>query len=150
MKESKLFNSLVATFVIVVLGGPAVVLASTPSNYEDARAIVSYADLNLEMADGVEISSKNRTDIRATADAGGDQPDVIEEIVVIGREKWPFPHLGSSLGIDPVVQKPSRIDWKFLPVYDPDQAYPFFDQFQLSEEIRRAGFIELFRVRFGR
>ena len=53
MKESKLFNSLVATFVIVVLGGPAVVLASTPSNLEDARAIVSYADLNLENEEGV-------------------------------------------------------------------------------------------------
>ncbi len=125
------------------------------ASFGDAQADVVNTYLaevraDLEMADGVEISSKNRTDIRATADAGGDQPDVIEEIVVIGREKWPFPHLGSSLGIDAVVQKPSRIDWKFLPVYDPVQAYPFFDQFQLSEEIRRAGFIELFRVRFGR
>ncbi len=125
------------------------------ASFGDAQADVVNKYLaevraDLEMADGVEISSKNRTDIRATADAGGDQPDVIEEIVVIGREKWQFPHLGSSLGTDPVVQKPSRIDWEFLPVYDPDQAYPFFDQFQLSEEIRRAGFIELFRVRFGR
>ena len=125
------------------------------ASFGDAQADVVNTYLaevraDLEMTHGVEISSKNRTDIRATADAGGDQPDVIEEIVVIGREKWQFPHLGSSLGIDPVVQKPSRIDWEFLPVYDPDQAYPFFDQLQLSEEIRRAGFIELFRVRFGR
>ena len=53
MKESKLFKSLMATFVIVVLGGPAVVLASTPSDFEDARAIVSYADLNLENEEDV-------------------------------------------------------------------------------------------------
>ncbi len=55
MKESKLFNRLMATFVIVVLGGPAVVLASTPSNFEDAEVVVSYADLNLENEEGVRV-----------------------------------------------------------------------------------------------
>ena len=75
---------------------------------------------------------------------------MIEEIVVIGKEKWQLPNLGSSLDTDPVVPKPGRIDWQFLPMYDPEQAYPYFDQFQLDEEIRRTGFIELFRARFGR
>ncbi len=56
MKESKLFKSLVATFVIIVLGGPAVVLAGTPSAYyEDTKAIVAYADLNLENEEGVRV-----------------------------------------------------------------------------------------------
>ncbi len=55
MKESKLFNRLMATFVIVVLGGPAVVLASTPSNFEDAEVVVSYADLNLENEESVRV-----------------------------------------------------------------------------------------------
>ncbi len=57
MKESKLFKSLVATFVIIVLSGPAVVLAGTPSNFEDAKATVSvsYADLNLENEEGVRV-----------------------------------------------------------------------------------------------
>ncbi len=56
MKESKLFKSLVATFVIIVLGGPAVVLAGTPSYYyEDTKASVSYADLNLENEEGVRV-----------------------------------------------------------------------------------------------
>ncbi len=54
MKESKLFNSLVATFVVIVLGGPAVVLAGTPSDFEDAKVTVSYADLNLETEKGVQ------------------------------------------------------------------------------------------------
>ena len=53
MKESKLFKSLVATFVVVVLGGPALVLADTPSYVQDAKAIVSYADLNLENEEGL-------------------------------------------------------------------------------------------------
>ena len=86
----------------------------------------------------------------AQADTGDDQADVIEEIVVIGREKWQLPNLGSSSGADPVVKKPGWIDWRFLPIYDPEQAYPYVDQFQLDEETRRAGFVVLFRARFGR
>ena len=54
MKESKLFKSLVATFVVIVLGGPAVVLAGTPSDFEDAKVTVYYADLNLETEKGVQ------------------------------------------------------------------------------------------------
>ncbi len=55
MKESKLFKSLVATFVVIVLNGPAVVLAGTPSYIEDAKASVSYADLNLENEESVQV-----------------------------------------------------------------------------------------------
>ncbi len=56
MKESKLFKSLVATFVVIVLSGPAVVLADTHSNFVDGpKATVSYADLNLESEEGVRV-----------------------------------------------------------------------------------------------
>ena len=55
MKESKLFRSLVATFVVIVLSGPAVVLAGTPSYIEDAKATVSYADLNLANEESVRV-----------------------------------------------------------------------------------------------
>ena len=55
MKESKLFKKLVATFVVIVLGGPAVLLAGEPSYIEDAKATVSYADLNLENEEGVRV-----------------------------------------------------------------------------------------------
>ncbi len=57
MKESKLFKSLVATFVVIVLGGPAVVLAGVPGHFEDAKATVSvsYADLNLENEEVVRV-----------------------------------------------------------------------------------------------
>ncbi len=54
MKESILFKSLVATFVVIVLGGPAVVLAGTPSDFKVAKVTVSYADLNLESEKGVQ------------------------------------------------------------------------------------------------
>ncbi len=55
MKESKLFKKLMATFVVIVLGGPAVVLAGTPSYFEDAKVTVSYADLNLGNEQGVRV-----------------------------------------------------------------------------------------------
>ncbi len=55
MKESKLFKGLVATFVVIVLGGPTVVLAGTPINFEDAKDSVSYTDLNLEIEEGVRV-----------------------------------------------------------------------------------------------
>ncbi len=54
MKESKLFKSLVATFVIIVLGGPTVVLADTPSYFGDPEAAFSYANLNLENEESVQ------------------------------------------------------------------------------------------------
>ncbi len=55
MKESKLFKSLVATFVVIVLGGPATVLADTISYFEVDKASVSYADLDLESEESVRV-----------------------------------------------------------------------------------------------
>ncbi len=56
MKESKLFKSLVATFVVIVLSGPAVVQAAGTIRYiDDGKAAVSYADLNLESKEGVRV-----------------------------------------------------------------------------------------------
>ena len=57
MKESKLFKSLVATFVVIVLSGPAVVQAAGTISYfvEGPKTTVSYADLNLESEEGVRV-----------------------------------------------------------------------------------------------
>jgi len=56
MKESNLFKSLVATFVVIVLSGPAVVQAAgTISYFEIGKASVSYADLNLESEESVRV-----------------------------------------------------------------------------------------------
>ncbi len=55
MKESKVFKSLVATFLVIVLSGPAVVLADTSSRLVTNKCTVSYADLNLENEEGVRV-----------------------------------------------------------------------------------------------
>lgn len=128
----------------------AIVLMFAASGFalaDDANEYRSEVHDDLDLADGADISTTNRT---ATADADGDDVYVIEEIVVIGRKKSQQPNLGNSSGTDPVVQMPGRIDWQFLPRYDPEQADRYFDLIQLDEEIRRVGFIELFRVSSGR
>ena len=55
MTDSKLFKSLMATFVVIVLSGPAGVLADTISYIEVGKASVSYADLNLENEESVRV-----------------------------------------------------------------------------------------------
>ncbi len=55
MIESKLFKSLMATFVVIVLGGPAVVLADTITYIEVGKASVSYADLHLESEESARV-----------------------------------------------------------------------------------------------
>ena len=45
-----------ATFVVIVLGGPAVVLAGTaPYSADATKTTVSYADLNLEREEDVQV-----------------------------------------------------------------------------------------------
>ncbi len=120
-------------------------------------ALADYANENrsevrddIDLADGADISTTNRTEITARADTDADDVYVIEEIVVIGRKKSRHPNLGNGSGTDPAVQMPGRIDLQFLPRYDPEQGDRYFDLIQINEEIRHAGFIELFRVSFGR
>ncbi len=117
---------------------------------DDANEYRSEGRDDLDLADGADLTTTDHTDITARSDADGDDEYVIEEIVVIARKKSQHPSPGNSSGSDPVVQMPGRIDWQFLPRYDPEQADRYFDLIQLNEETRRAGFIELFRISFGR
>ncbi len=81
MKESKVFKSLVATFVIIVLGGPAVVLADEPGYFEDAKATVSYADLNLENEEGVRVLYRRLK--RASKEVCGAPSGSLEAILAV-------------------------------------------------------------------
>jgi hypothetical protein len=80
---------------------------------------------------------------------GGAASD-IEEIVVLGGN-WRLPDLGSAwrarqqaaeLGDGPHVT--------FLPLYDPERPTSYNSPFLLNREMTRIGYIDLFRVRFGR
>ena len=52
MKESKLFKSLLAVFIVVVLGAPPIASADAGSGLKGVSVKVSYADLKLETKEG--------------------------------------------------------------------------------------------------
>lgn len=72
MKESKLFVSLLAAIVGVGLGSPAMLLAGSPSDLENGGIAVSYADLNLQNEEGVQVLYRRLR--QASRDVCGDTP----------------------------------------------------------------------------
>ena len=76
--------------------------------------------------------------------------DGTEEIIVIGQG-WRLPDLGSEWRAR---QKETANEGRFsataLPLYDPDEPPLHSDAFTTGSEERRHGYIELFRLRFGR
>jgi hypothetical protein len=76
--------------------------------------------------------------------------DGTEEIIVIGQG-WRLPDLGSEWRAR---QKETENEGRFsataLPLYDPAEPPLHSDAFTASGEERRHGYIEIFRLRFGR
>ncbi len=71
MKESKLFKSLLAVFIVVVLGAPSFAFADAGSGLKGVSVKVSYADLKLETKEGANAlywrlkqASKQACDVR--------------------------------------------------------------------------------------
>jgi hypothetical protein len=79
-----------------------------------------------------------------------ERDDGTEEIIVIGQG-WRLPDLGSEWRAR---QKETANEGRFsataLPLYDPDEPPLHSDAFTTGSEERRHGYIELFRLRFGR
>lgn len=79
-----------------------------------------------------------------------ERPDAPDEIIVIG-EGWRLPDLGSEWRARQREQAlRARFSATALPLYDPNDP-PYRSERSLSSpEQRRHGYIELFRLRFGR
>jgi hypothetical protein len=73
-----------------------------------------------------------------------------EEIIVIGQG-WRLPDLGSEWRArQNETTNEGRFSATALPLYDPNEPPLHSDVFTTSPEQRRHGYIELFRLRFGR
>ncbi len=77
MKESKLFKSLLATIIVVVLGASTIASADERNQLKGVSVKVSYADLNLEKQEGAKAlyrrlqqASKRACDYRGLKIAG--------------------------------------------------------------------------------
>lgn len=74
----------------------------------------------------------------------------IDEIVVIGRG-WRLPDLGSEWRARQQQEaREGRLNATLLPLYDPERPPLHAERTFASREEQRHGFIELFRLRFGR
>ena len=76
--------------------------------------------------------------------------DGTEEIIVIGQG-WRLPDLGSEWRArQQETANEGRFSATVLPLYDPAEPPLHSEAFTTSAEERRHGYIELFRLRFGR
>ena len=79
-----------------------------------------------------------------------DRKDGTEEIIVIGQG-WRLPDLGSEWRArQKEAESTGRFTATALPLYDPSEPPLHDNALAMSAEGRRHGYIELFRLRFGR
>ena len=87
-----------------------------------------------------------------TADTLESEHGPDEEIVVIARTNpWRLPDLGSEWRARELDQaSDSRIEAEILPLWDPEAEQPVRDLFAVNTQMQRVGFIQIFKIRFGR
>jgi hypothetical protein len=97
------------------------------------------------------LANANRPPNSATlAPLPAERTETPDEIIVIGTG-WRLPDLGSAWRAKQQEKDGiGRFSAKFLPYYDPDNPPPRLESPLLAPEARRVGYIELFRMRFGR
>jgi hypothetical protein len=122
-----------------IIGTPAPATTPAPTvSTEDAAAAVPLVR--------VARRPPNAARLAPLPEQRNDEP---EEIVVIGQG-WRLPDLGSEWRER---QKEAASGDRFvataLPLYDPNKP-PLHSEAFASRELRRHGYIELFRLRFGR
>jgi hypothetical protein len=151
----------IATVLIAVAGATAAPLAAQSADPLRAPRILDAPDATapvpqpaIEPADlRVSLPSIGRgqrpPNAARLAPLPGERGDEPEEIIVIGQG-WRLPDLGSEWRER---QKEAAREGRFsataLPLYDPAKPPLHSDVFS-SPEQRRHGYIELFRLRFGR
>lgn len=84
--------------------------------------------------------------------AGAARDEAMEEVLVVRENRWRLPDLGSEwrASHEEGALDTGRISADFMPLYDPEAELPFQDYFPLNQEMQRVGYIEVFRIRFGR
>jgi hypothetical protein len=97
-------------------------------------------------------SSTPATRSRISAADPAPSPIDMEEVLVVGEQQWRLPDLGSEWRAQQTeaARNDDRIKVELLPLFDPASLRPERDLFLVNTEMRRVGYIEIFRLRFGR
>ncbi len=118
-----------------------------PTGEEAKESLMVRAELTVAAG----TPKQSLAEIDAATLGSDDQEKVLEEIIVVGKDEWRLPDLGSSWRAEQEARrKPVRMNWEFLPRYDPEEADRHPELSQLSKVEQRVGFIRLFRFSFGR
>jgi len=124
------------------------VFTITPKDLEDVRPAPSK--LTASQLVSAEAPARPPNAARLAPFEG--HSEAIEEIVVLGGN-WRLPDLGSRWRAN---QQAAEDDAKgrahvtFIPLYDPEHPSPTLNSLNIPPELARMGYIDLFRVRFGR
>ena len=122
-----------------ILGPPPAVTPARPPANADAPVPVVAPSI-------VQRRPPNAARLAPLPEERGDEP---EEIVVIGQG-WRLPDLGSEWRArQEEAERSGRFTATALPLYDPGEPPVHTEAFRAPEQ-RRHGYIELFRLRFGR
>lgn len=102
-----------------------------------------------------DVEAAERSSERPGAARLADPPErelTREEVVVVGEQRWRLPDLGSEFRREQEARADAeaRIRTEFLTPYNPDDPTNRFEPYPLDGDFTRVGFIELFRLKFGR
>lgn len=124
-------------------------ILDTPGSQAPAPAPPAVRERPLELPAVMLPDGRRPPNAARLAPLPEERNDEPEEIIVIGQG-WRLPDLGSEWRAR---QKETANEGRFsatvLPLYDPAQP-PLHTEAFMSREQRRHGYIELFRLRFGR
>jgi hypothetical protein len=97
-------------------------------------------------------NSTPATRSRISAAPTAPSPSDMEEVLVLGEQQWRLPDLGSEWRAEQAeaASNNDRIKVELLPLFDPASLRPERDLFLVNTEMRRVGYIEIFRLHFGR
>ncbi len=138
-------KTLIRSAAVVLVALYNVASYGNPTGEEANESLMVRAELTVAAG----IPKQSLAEIDAAALVSNEQKEVLEEIIVVGKDEWRLPDLGSSWRAEQEARKkPGRGDWEFLPRYDPERADRHVNRSQLSQEEQRVGFIELFRFSF--
>lgn len=116
----------------------------------DTDRILSDVRTDRGLSDVTAGSSTANAETPSITANGHGGANLIEEIVVVGNNQKQCLNPDCSVLTRTVIMKPSRVDFRLLARYDPEEANRQFTLVEHDEQLRGLGIVTLLRLSFGR